>query len=100
MRNFILPVVVWFLLGFWVLMAQEVRQFHAFCIPKGQVEKALKEGEIRMVLELSKPFRESGVRIVIFRDKMGEYTIFEELSDGMMCLLTTGSGSRIGPAFG
>lgn len=81
-------------------MAQEVRQFNAFCIPRSEVERALREGEIRMVMELERPLRGSSVRIVIYRDRVGDYTVFEELSDGMMCLLTTGSGSKIGPAFG
>lgn len=102
MRYLIPAVLVWLMVfGFWMTArSQELRQVMTPCVPKQSIDVAIREKRIRLVFEIVKSHRHNGVRILIYRDTDGDYTVFEELSDGMMCLLGVGRGSRLGELFG
>lgn len=101
MRMGLLALLLWLVIGTVVaLRGQEVHTMPVPCMPKWQLDEAILTKRIRLVMELRKAHRDKAVRVLVFRDTDGDYTVFEELESGMVCLLTIGTDMRLGPAFG
>lgn len=80
-------------------LAQETRIMPVVCFPSSQIKAQIDNKQLKLVLEITKSYREGVIKTAVYRDGDGDYIVFDHLINGTSCILSIGKESRLGKSF-